>query len=357
MHRYRVAALVAFVACALAGICTPARSDASPMGARDRAMPRYAHIFVIVEENKDYAQIIGSRHAPAINALAKKYGNATNYYAVAHPSEPNYVAMIGGSTFGIRDDDAYYCKPHDTRYCPGSDDAGFVDHTIDGPNLATQLQAAGLTWKDYDESIPKPGSLAVVAADPHALDVPHNLIVYASKHSGFINFASVQNDPRRAEHLVGFNQLASDLHDGSVPNFAFIIPNICNEMHGDGLLHFRPFDCWSANIPALIARGDRHAAAIVHEIVTSPVWKADSNSAIVITFDEDGHDGKQGGGGHIPTVVITNHGPRGVSDATPYSHYALLRTIEDAFGIHTYLNHAADEGVQPMLPLFAVHAP
>jgi len=341
----------------LASIGATARCDAAQMNARDRAMPRYAHIFVIVEENKDYSQIIGSSHAPAINAFAKEYGNATHYFAVAHPSEPNYVAMIGGSTFGIHDDDAYYCKPHDTRYCPGSDDAGFVDHTIEGPSLATQLEAAGLTWKDYDESIPAPGSLAVVAADPHANGLPHNLAVYASKHSGFINFASVQNDPHRAERLVGFDQLARDLRSGDVPNFSFIIPNICNEMHGDGLLHFRPFDCWSANIPALIARGDRNAASIVHEIMASPVWTDTANSAIVITFDEDGHDGKQGGGGHIPTVVITNHGPRHVSDATPYSHYALLRTIEDAFGIHTYLNHAGDPGTEPMLPLFATRAP
>jgi len=327
------------------------------MSARDRAMPRYAHVFVIVEENKDYSQIIGNSHAPAINAFAKAYGVATHYDAVAHPSEPNYVAMIGGSTFGIRDDDAYYCKPHDTRYCPGSDDAGYVDHTIAGPNLATQLQDAGLTWKDYSESIPEPGSLAVVAADPHAKGLPHNLVVYASKHSGFINFASVQKDPHRNERLVGFDRLAADLRSGNVPNFAFVIPNICNEMHGDGLLHLQPFDCWSANIPALISRGDRNAAAIVHEIMSSPVWKAASNTAIVITFDEDGHNGKEGGGGHVATVVITNHGPRGISDPTPYTHYSLLRTVEDAFGIHAYLNHAGGPGVRPMLPLFATHAP
>ena len=60
------------------------------------------------------------------------------------------------------------------------------------------------------------------------------------------------------------------------------------------------------------------------------------------------------GGGHIPTIVITNHGPRGVTDATPYNHYSLLRTIEDAFGIRDYLGLAAatDQGVKPMLPLF-----
>jgi len=60
------------------------------------------------------------------------------------------------------------------------------------------------------------------------------------------------------------------------------------------------------------------------------------------------------GGGQIPTIVITNHGPRGVADPTPYNHYSLLRTIEDAFGIHEYLGLAAatNQGVKPMLPLF-----
>ena len=119
----------------------------------------------------------------------------------------------------------------------------------------------------------------------------------------------------------------------------------------------------------LIWRGDSNVKRIVDAIVASPVWKAPSNSAIVITFDEDDHGGKSGccgtdpndpsnsGGGHIATVVVTNHGPRGVVDATPYSHYSLLRTIEDAFGIQTHLQHAADPTVVPMLPLFAPTSP
>lgn len=317
----------------------------------DAAVPRYSHIFVIVEENKDYARIVGSPDAPAITQLAKTYGSASHFYAETHPSEPNYVAMVGGSTYGIRDDDAFYCRPNDPRpYCAHSDRPGYVNHTIDEPSLATQLDAAGLSWKNYEESLPQAGSLAVVSG------------YYASKHSGFVNFAGVQHDPHLAQHLVGFEALDADLRSGDLPAFSLIVPNVCNEMHGAGRAG-TPADCRTDEPSALIARGDREVAMLTHAIVTSPAW-SQGNDAIVITFDEDDGGGTQGccgndpsdpanaGGGHIPTVVITNHGPRGVLDPTPYNHYSLLRTIEDAFGIHDYLGLAKAPGVVPMVNLF-----
>lgn len=340
---------------------------AAPPPSLDAQMPHYKHIFVIMEENKDYGQIIGSSDAPTITRLAHLYGTAQHFYAETHPSEPNYVALIGGYTYGIRDDDAYYCKPGDSRaYCDHAKISGYVDHTVDAPNLATQFAAAHVTWKNYNESLPAPGSLAVVAADPKASNVPADLPVYASKHSGFINFASVQHDPQRADHVVGFEQLQSDLRAGNAPNFSLIIPNLCNEMHGAGTTDI-PEDCSYNHLGKLIWRGDENVRALADEIMASPVWTSDENAAIVITFDEDDHYGKEGccgvnpsdpanaGGGHIATVVITNHGPRGIIDDTPYSHYSLLRTIEDAFGIHSYLGHANAAGVVPMLPLFQVH--
>jgi phosphatidylinositol-3-phosphatase len=298
----------------------------------DRQIPRYDHLFVIVEENKDYGTIIGSPDAPILSHLARTYGVATNFYAEAHPSEPNYVALVGGSTYGIHDDGPY------------------TEHTIDAPNLASQLETAHLTWKEYEESLPSPGSLALVAADPSGRSAPPNVLVYASKHSGFINFRSVQRDPDRAEKLVGFDQLRIDLESGHAPAFAMIVPNLCNEMHGSEQSG-TPEDCRYDHPAALIERGDREVGTLVHEIMTSTLWGARGNAAIVITFDED-DSGIGRGGGHIPTVVVTNHGPRGASDATYYTHYSLLRTIEDAFGIHDYLMNANAPGVQPMLPLF-----
>jgi hypothetical protein len=356
------ALLLALVA---AGVQAPAAGGPT---ADDLAVPRYAHIFVIVDENKSAERIDGSPNAPTLTRLAQTYGDATRFYAEVHPSEANYVALVGGSTFGLHDDDAYSCKPGSTdRSCPGATRPDYAAHTIDAPSLATQLEAAHLTWKGYYQSIPAAGSGAFVGNDPalDGKDASNGLMLYASKHSGFMNFAAVQHDPRRAEHIVGFDVLHSDLAAGTVPSFSLIIPNVCDDMHGMGD-RAAPEDCRYQNSAALIRRGDAAAGRIVDQIMASRVWRSRENAAIVITWDEDDGGGREGccgvtpsapsnfGGGHIATIVITNNGPRGVQDATPYNHYSLLRTIEDAFGIGHYLGLAAasDQGVKPMLPLF-----
>jgi hypothetical protein len=296
---------------------------------------------------------------------------ATRYYGIVHPSEGNYVAMLGGDTFGIHDDDAYFCKPKAlSPVCKRSNAADYADHTVHQPGLADQLTAHGLTWKAYEESIPAPGAMDVTYPRPgNAAHLPAAL--YASKHNGFMSFASVQADPRRAEHIVGFDVLEADLAAGRMPSFAHIVPNQCNEMHGlagDNV----PADCTYTNEAGRISRGDTYAGKLVDRIMHSPVWTAPGNTAIVVTFDEasyrvipgepigccgwDPANPSLAGGGRIPTIVITNHGPRGLTDATPYNHFSLLRTVEDAFGIQQHLGHAADDaqGVVDMQPLFAV---
>jgi hypothetical protein len=329
-------------------------------------VPRYDHVFVIVEENKDYAQILDPAAAPNIAALAARYGDAAQFFAEVHPSEANYVAMLGGDTFGIHDDDAYFCKRGAAQpACAGAAEPGYVDHTIAARHLGDQLAAAHLSWKGYYENLPAAGSLAVTASDPSFDNGTRKTALYAAKHSGFINFADVQADPRRAAHMVGFDQLDRDLASGELPNFGLIVPNQCNEMHGlhgDGV----PADCDGADKAALIRRGDAYAGELVRRLQATPMWSGRGNVAIVITFDEGSGKTREGccgvtpdaasnfGGGHIPTIVITNHGPRGVRDDTPYSHYSLLRTLEDAFGLPEHLGHAADvsNGVKPMVKLF-----
>jgi arylsulfatase A-like enzyme len=362
--RRLLAALAACLSSAAAGAVlaqTPA----------DSAVPRYAHVFVILEENKNYEQILNPAVAPHIASLAAIYGNATQFFGEVHPSEANYVALLGGDTFGIHDDDAYYCKPGQIDpHCADALKPGYVDHTAHARHLGAQIETAGLTWKGYYENIPSPGALDVTAGDPKAKDGTRTAALYASKHSGFINFASVQTDPRRADHLVGFDALHEDLKHDRLPSFALIVPNQCNEMHGLRALDI-PADCDYGNVSALIRRGDEEVGRLVAEIQATKAWKSKDNVAIVITFDE-GVGGSRGGccgvtpdapsnfgGGHIPTVVVTNHGPRGLSDPTPYNHYSLLRTIEDAFGIGEHLRHAAetDKGVQPMVALFTAGKP
>ena len=134
-------------------------------------------------------------------------------------------------------------------------------------------------------------------------------------------------------------------------------------LHGLGV----PADCDGLNGAALIRRGDAANGALVRQLMASAAWRSAENMAIVLTFDEGSGKTREGccgvtpgapsnfGGGHIPTVVITNHGPRGLQDDTPYSHYSLLRTLEDVFAIGVHLRHAGDTdaGVQPMVKLFA----
>jgi hypothetical protein len=336
-------------------------------------MPRYDHIFLIILENHSSDEIIGANSAaPEINSLAKEYCLASNYYAISHPSEPNYVALVGGDTFGIADDDAFYCKQGAKQFgCTKSSDSGYVDHTIDAPNLARQLDAHGIAWKGYFENIPEAGSLAYRWPSPEKPVVGKPDSLYAVKHNGFMTFKSVQDDPRRAEKIVGFDALDRDIAAGALPRFATIVPNQCNDMHG---LHGHdvPDDCTGKNSAGLIGRADRTVARIVDGITNSPAWKGTENDAIVITFDENDDDvasshpvgccgtgpGEPGspGGGWISTIVVTNHGPRHLVDPTPYNHYSLLRTIESAFGIAEFLGHAADtgKGVVTMTPLFAV---
>ncbi len=352
------------VAAALASLLLGACASV-PKSTAVEGVPRYDHIFVILEENKNYEQILDAAAAPNIATLAKTYGDATRFYGETHPSEGNYVALLGGDNFGIHDDDAFYCKPgQKDPNCPNSARADYTDHTQRTPHLGDQLQHAGLTWKAYLESLPTPGSLAYVAEDRAVVTSTVPLPVYAAKHAGFVNFASAQTDPDRARHLVGFEQFRADIASGALPNFALVVPNQCNEMHGLPPLPGVPTDCAITNTGLLIRRGDAEVGRIVAMIQGTPAWRSKRNVAIVITFDEgsgrttEGCCGKpdNGGGGHIPAVVITNHGPRGARDDTPYSHYSLLRTLQDAFGITERLGHSGDDaaGIKAMTPLFAV---
>jgi phosphatidylinositol-3-phosphatase len=342
-------------AIALAGvalIATPAAVSAT--GSNRGAVPHYKHIIEIMMENQSYGTIIGNPSAPNINALAKKYALATNYFGVTHPSEPNYVANLGGSFFGIQDDNQFYCTPAlaaTDPMCTGTT----VNHTVSALSLADQLTAAGKSWKGYFQNLPYVDPGAVISSGPNAngpytFKWPSNTdALYASKHNPFVNFTGTQHALSR---MVPDNQLAVDLATRKLPNYSLVVPDQCNDMHGTG-------GCSSTD--PLIKAGDRYVGTTVSEIMASPLWR-DGNNAIVVTWDEDdfsdsgqlgtGCCGADPGGGHVATIVITNDGPRHLTDNTAYNHYSLLRTLEDAFGL-THLAHAGDAAVPPMTPLFA----
>jgi hypothetical protein len=373
----RTAVAAVFAACAAAW--APAQAARAPQPAARPAIPRYDHIFVIIGENKGFDQLMDHPElTPNLHRLAAEYGLATQFYAEVHSSEGNYIAMLGGDTFGIHDDDAFYCRPGlKDPFCEKSAAPHYVDHSIRAESLMDQLAARGLTWKGYFEDLPAAGSLVPRwpnATYPEARDKPEQL--YAAKHNGFVSFARVHDAPYlwRTRHFADFRQLEADLASGRMPNYAHIVPNQCNEMHGLGSddAPVVPAGCREdEDQAAVIRRGDAEFGRLVDEITHSRVWADKGNAAIVVTFDENNKEerktGAQGccgyephslanfGGGRIVTIVITNHGPRHLRDATPYNHYSLLRTTEAAFGIGTYLRHAGDSaaGVRVMAPLFA----
>src|ERR1700746_1862891 len=125
--------------CGLVAMCLSLGVPALPLDAQ--SFPQYDHVFLLIMENENYNQVIGNQFAPILNALAADYGLATNYRGVADPSEPNYVAMLGGDFFGITSDDPYW----------------FPGHTVNAANLMSQLEGAGETWRGYFQNMPYPG--------------------------------------------------------------------------------------------------------------------------------------------------------------------------------------------------------
>jgi phosphatidylinositol-3-phosphatase len=255
---------------------TPSASVPRHPGALD-------HVVIIVEENKPATTIIGNPDAPYLNALAAKFALAANYTAIMHPSLPNYLAMTSGSTGSISTD----CNPRD---------AGCQMHEH---SIVEEIEASGRTWKMYAENMPAPCS---------SVDYRK----YAVKHNPFLYYLSVTSDPVYcAAHDVPFTQLARDLaRRGGLPDYAFISPNLCNDMH---------------NCP--IATGDAWLSQRVPEILASPAFSR-GNSLLVITWDEGSQSDNA-----VSTVFAGPAAKRGYRSQTAYDHYSLLHTIEKGWGL------------------------
>jgi hypothetical protein len=296
-----------------------------PSGAA--TFPQYDHVFLIMMENQSLTSLINNPAAPEINALANDYGLATNYTGVGDPSEPNYVGMLAGSTFGLSDDNAYFW--------PG--------HTLTAANLLSQLDSAGKTWKGYLGGLPYAGYQGYCYPEK-CLGIPDSDPLYASKHNGIVNFANLHN-PTDMAKMTPISQLSTDLAAGTSPNFSYIVPDMCHDMHGAP-----PFCADSGNGKSiedtwLTATGDAYVGQLVRQIQSSSVWTT-GNTAIVITFDEGNSVTSK-----TANIVVTNHGPRGVTDNTAYNHYNLLASLQQTFGVGCLL---ASCTATPMTPLFQV---
>jgi len=273
----------------------PASSSASPS-----TRPGFAHIYLLLLENHEYGSIVGSDDAPYLNGLFARYGLATAMHAVAHPSEPNYVALVSGGTQGIHDDGVY---------------------DLDVPSLFDQIEAAGRTWRVYAQGYP--GSCSTVASTDAVGDGPGRAGDYARKHNPAISFTAISRNPARCagiSGLAGFDPAAAD--------FEMIVPNQINDMHS-----------------ASVRTGDDFLATFLPSILGSAAFAA--GSLLIVTFDEGGSN--DGGGGHIATLVATPSMAAGTRFDAAATHYSVLRTIEDAWGMPS-LGAAAHASALPITP-------
>ena len=266
-------------------------ADQEPTGpiASAASVPSFSHIYLVVMENHEYGSIVGSSHAPYINSLIRRYGLATNDHAVTHPSEPNYLALFAGSTFGIRDDGIHnVAHSQSRRPARGarSDMArlrsGSAEPVLHGRRRSRRSRprrSGGLVRTQARAG----GELHRHLEEPVALC-------------------------SRITHLTGFSPTAA--------NFELIVPNMTNDMH-DGT----------------VAQGDAFLRAFVPRITGSSAF---ATSLLVITWDEGST--RVGGGGHVATIVVSPRVKAGFRSAVSHSHYSLLRTIQDAWGLGC-LNH------------------
>lgn len=250
-------------------------SPASPAAAvRASRVPRFRHVLVVVFENKERRDLAG---APTSARLARRYASLTGYDAVAHPSLPNYLALVSGSTQGISSD------------C--------TDCLVTARSLADTLTAAHRSWKTYAEDLPAPGWTGAFSAS------------YAKKHDPFLYFRRVLDQPSELRRVVPYAQLASDLADRQLPDFALIVPNLCHDMH----------DC-------PIKSGDAWLRTQIVPLLAKPALR---QSVIFVVFDEG--TSTIGGGGNVEALALGPLVRKHAVSTQPTSEYGLLRTIEDAW--------------------------
>jgi phosphatidylinositol-3-phosphatase len=255
-------------------------SAAAPCGAG--TAPHYRHVVWIWLENEDFGSVVGAPQAPYENRLAQECGLATNYDAVSHPSLPNYLAATGGSTFGI------------------TDDGDPSVHQLTGASIFSQVEAAGLTWGAYAESMPS--VCALTGTD-----------LYAPRHNPAVYYVGIR--PSCAVHDVALGTAtsgpwASAIAAGTLPSFSFVTPNLCDDGH----------DC-------SVATADQWLAQFLGAVFSSPAYQA-QDTVVFVTYDEG-----TGPVNQVATIVVGPSVVPGTMSATAFSHYSLLRTTEELLGL------------------------
>jgi hypothetical protein len=282
--------------------------DAAGPAAPSVKASKRSHVFVIVMENKEHDDVIGSPSAPYVTSLARRYASAERLYGVTHPSLPNYFALTAGTTFGVHSD------------CTGCQQSG--------RSVADQFEAARVSWRAYMGGMPRACFTGAFSGQ------------YAKKHNPFMYYRSVVGNRKRcASRVVPEGRLAGDLHAGRLARFSFLSPGLCDDTH----------DC-------PVGSGDRYLARTVPSILQA----LGPHGFLVLTWDEGssgaGCCGGLASGGRIPTVIAGPGVRHGARLTGSYTHYSTLRTIEDALGLPR-LRLAGDRRTKSLASAFKTGVP
>jgi phosphatidylinositol-3-phosphatase len=327
-------------ATALAGLTVPAIALAgpvSPCGSAGTA-PTIQHVILVMLENRSYKQVIGSSSAPFQTSLAANCGVATAMFGATHTSAANYLALSAGE--------------YPASSPPG---CGSIGKCADsGQSLYTQLDAAGLTWKAYEEAMPT----ACDSASSGNYKIGHNPVIFYTS----ISSTECQSDDVPVADLTAqAGAFWTDLQAGTLPSFSWVTPDLANDGENTcgGSCALSAADTWLKNFTAIVQ--------------ASPEYQA-GNTLLLVTYDEGtgadtvtGEDCtnealdmpvSQGTSAHqdschVPFLVVYPYTPSGDSDGTFLDHYSVTRTIEDVFGL-SYLAHAGDQQTVSLVGHFGI---
>ena len=259
----------------------PQRESAKPVG------KHFDQVVIVVLENEGTDQALAD---PYISSLSRRAAWFSHYYAITHPSFPNYLAIVAGSTFGI-----------DTDHRPAP---------LRGATIADRLEEKNLTWKSYAENYPGNCFLGSAAGEGRLTPKSAPTELYVRKHVPLLAFAAIENDPARCARVVGAGQFMRDARAGRLPNYSFYTPNMFNDGHDTSV---EASSIWLKGfIRALEGTITMHQRTLV-----------------IVTWDEGGNRDNR-----VLTLLlgpVVNPGKY----PTTLTHYSLLRTIEDNFGLST----------------------
>lgn len=247
-------------------------------------LPTFNHVYIVMEENTNYASVVGNSAMPYLNSLINKYGLATQYYANTHPSIGNYFMLTTGQI--ITNNDGY-------------------TGTVTADNVVRHLLTAGKTWKAYEESLPYTGYIKPDTGN------------YVRRHCPLSFLSDVVNSSTQKMNLVPFTQFPKDMANNALPAYSFITPNICNDAHNCSL---GTADAWlKKNIDPL---------------VQNAAFK--NGDLLIIAFDESANDNTHGGGRVVWVAISPKYSKAGYKSTTLYQHQSTLRLMMQGLGLTSY---------------------